>query len=124
MWKPCTPRKPYNAACGDCGITRDISGEMRRGLCPKHYEKRRYAGTLPPREPFPPKKPQVWQLVQNPEPGHDRHSLRRRDRRRQIAAARLARVGLPLAVEPGEMPLPKMPNNSRLWAGGGVAPLT
>jgi len=126
MWTPSHPIKPYNASCSDCGISAEIAGRMRRGLCHLHYERRKTAGTLPPVAPYPPRRPRKPNrpppLV--PEPGHDRHSLARRERRRRIAAARLARVGLPLRVEPGEMPRPAMPNNSRAWASGKPAKLT
>lgn len=124
MWKPYAPCKPYNAACSDCGIAAEVAGGMRRGLCSKHYNSRRWHGTLPPREPYPPIKHRATQAKRDPEPGCDRYSLARRDRRRQIAAARLARVGLPLNVEPGTMPLPQMSNNSRDWAINGYGKLT
>lgn len=142
MWTPFIPIKPYNAACSDCGVSAEIAGGMRRGLCRRHYDRLRWRErnpqtfgryrvsrrlddrTMPPVEPYPPRTSPSSKAKRSPDPGNTIAARARREKRRGIAAARLARVGLPLRLEPGEMPRPTMPNNSRAWVRGESTKLT
>lgn len=148
-WRPWRAIKPYNARCAICGTPGELTTKMRRGLCSSCYARewrkvRDIPGyRLPPlqeyryrrnvhipelrrayyRRRYKSKTPVNWV-----DRGHtpDFHARQRKERRRQLAAERAARLAAapPLRLEPGGLPLPVMPDNRRIWASGGFAKLT